>query len=402
VPRPVRLRLLLAVTFLGSVSSGVFWAGIFFITASSYHFSATRNLVLAAAMGAIYALAARLAGTLVRALERRLSPRAVLAGTLLAWGLAALAPVVWSGEASLWVAAIVGGAAAAVTWPIVESYLAAGRHGAAMRTAIGWFNVTWTPATAVPLLLMPLVAHIDPLATLVLSAAVNGVAALALIGLPARPAAHETEAAQAAVGREYPALFRAASWLLPLSYLLSATLAPVLPHRLAAVGLGAGNDTAIAALWMIARFTTLAIMWRVGSWHGRWGMLVLAAAALVGGTGLVLLAGGLPGVVIGLVAFGAGMGLTYYAALYYALAVGHAAVDAGGSFEALIGVGYCVGPLLGLGGHVLASGPRADLATIGLAAPVVLLACAAALRSYREARRARACETAGRCPRMPP
>jgi hypothetical protein len=30
------------------------------------------------------------------------------------------------------------------------------------------------------------------------------------------------------------------------------------------------------------------------------------------------------------------------------MAVGHAAVDAGGGFEALIGVGYCLGPLLGL------------------------------------------------------
>ena len=42
------------------------------------------------------------------------------------------------------------------------------------------------------------------------------------------------------------------------------------------------------------------------------------------------------------------MGLTYYAALYYSLAVGHAAVDAGGTFEALIGFGYFGGPLLGL------------------------------------------------------
>jgi hypothetical protein len=163
----------------------------------------------------------------------------------------------------------------------------------------------------------------------------------------------------------------------------------VLPHRLAAVGLAAGNDSAIAALWMIARFATLAIMWRVGSWHGRWGTLVLAGAALAGGTTLVLLGGGLPLLVIGLLAFGAGMGLTYYAALYYALAVGQAAVDAGGSFEALIGVGYCAGPLLGLGGHLLASKARADLATVALAVPVVLLAGAAALRPYREARRAR-------------
>jgi hypothetical protein len=377
------------VAFLGSVSSGVFWAGIFFITASRYQFSAVRNLALATAMGAVYAIGARLAGRLVRALERRLTPRAVLAATLLGWGLAALAPVLWPREASLWVAALVGPAAGAITWPIVESYLGAGRHGADMRSAIGWFNVTWTPAMAVPLLVMPLLDR-QPLATLALSAAVNVVAALALAGVPARPGAHRTEAAAAAVGREYPALREAASWLLPLSYLLSATLAPVLPHRLAAVGVRSGTESAVAALWMLARFATLVAMWRVGFWHGRWGTLVAAAVALAGGTALVLLGPGLPVVALGLLAFGAGMGLTYYAALYYALAVGHAEVEAGGSFEALIGVGYCLGPLLGLAGHLANDGAGAEAATVGLAVPVLVLACVAAVRPYRQARRGRA------------
>jgi hypothetical protein len=35
------------------------------------------------------------------------------------------------------------------------------------------------------------------------------------------------------------------------------------------------------------------------------------------------------------------------------MAVGQAAVDAGGNFEALIGVGYFLGPLLGLGAQLL-------------------------------------------------
>jgi hypothetical protein len=381
--RPTALPLLLVVAFLGSVSSGVFWAGIFFITAGRYHFSAPRNLVLAAAMGGIYALGARLAGPLVRALERRLSPRAVLAATLLVWGAAALLPVVFAQEVALWAAGLVGPAAAAVTWPIVESYLGAGRHGAAMRSAIGWFNVTWTPAMAVPLLVMPLLARRDPLATLALAAGVNAAAALVLVWLPARPEPHARDAGGSAVGRDYPALLRAASWLLPLSYLLSATLAPVLPHRLAAVGLAA-NESAVAASWMIARFVVLVLMWRVGFWHGRWSTLVAAAFALTAGMALVLLGPRLPVVVLGLVLFGAGMGLTYYAALYYSLAVGQAAVDAGGGFEALIGVGYCAGPLLGLAGHGLASGAGAEAATVGLAGVVVLLACAAALQPYRQ------------------
>ena len=53
--------------------------------------------------------------------------------------------------------------------------------------------------------------------------------------------------------------------------------------------------------------------------------------------------------IVGLILFGSGMGVTYYAAIYYALAVGRAEVEAGGTHEALIGGGYMVGPIIGLG-----------------------------------------------------
>jgi hypothetical protein len=389
--RPARLPVILAISFLGSVSSGVFWSGLFFVTASAYHFSAARNLVLAALTGAIYAAGARLTGPLLRALERRFSPRAVLVGTLACWTGAALLPGVAGGaEAAVWISALVGGgAASAMTWPIVESYLGAGRHGAEMRGAIGWFNVSWTSATAVPLLLMPLVAGRDPLATLAMSALASGAATLLAFTLPRRPAAHPMETSAAAVGAEYPALLRAASWLLPLSYVVVATLSPVMPHRLAAVGLRTSNESVVAAIWMIARFVTLAVMWRVGFWHGRWGTLVAGASALALGMALVLLGPTLPLVAAGLLLFGAGMGLTYYAALYYALSVGHAAVDAGGGFEALVGVGYCLGPLLGLAGHTLASGPGAEAVTMALAGTVVLIGCAKAAGPYLQVRRSR-------------
>src|SRR4029077_18360860 len=93
----------------------------------------------------------------------------------------------------------------------------------------------------------------------------------------------------AAIGAEYPALLRAASWLLPFSYVISATLAPVLPQRLAAVGVGM-NRSFVAAAWMAMRFVVLLAMWRTHYWHGRWGTLAAAGAALGGGLALVLLA----------------------------------------------------------------------------------------------------------------
>jgi hypothetical protein len=170
---------------------------------------------------------------------------------------------------------------------------------------------------------------------------------------------------------------------------MSSTLSPILPHRLAAVGVGAAPESVVAAIWMIARFAAMFAMWRIDFWHGRWGTLVLAGAALTAGMSTVLLATTLPLVIAGLVLFGAGMGLTYYATLYYSLAVGHGAVDAGGSFESLIGVGYSIGPLLGLIGHATGGPARAGPLTVALTCLVAGGASVAALRAYREARRRR-------------
>lgn len=377
-------------TFLGSISGGAFWAGIYFVTAQHYHFPPERNLALGATMGLTYALAARFTGWGLRVLARRLAPRTLLLAVLTIWGLCSLLPLLdRQAEVLIWIAGVVGGAASAITWPIVESFLGGGRHGADMRSAIGWFNVVWTPATALPLLIMPLSTRLDPLLSIWLSALANAAAVVVAAFLPARPAPAGEEAA-AAVGREYPFLLRAAGFLLPLSYVMSSTLAPVLPHRLAALGSDIPSSV-LAATWMMTRFASLFVMWRVNFWHGRWGTLAAAGAALAGGLALVLLAGSLSLVVAGLVLFGAGMALTYYSALYYSLAVGHGAVDAGGSFEALIGLGYCIGPLLGLAGRALAGQDegRAGSATVAFTWGIALLVCLLALHPYRRARRQR-------------
>ena len=383
---PAPLGAVLAVTFLGSISGGAFWAGLFFVTAGHYHFSPERNLVLAALMGLVYAVAAGGSG----AAFRRIAPRRVLVGSLGTWAIAALLPVLFPGhEVALWVIALVGSAGSAVTFPIVESYLTAGRHGARMRSAIGWFNVTWTPATAIPLLVMPIVARASPTWAIGMSAIVNAVALVFVAALPSRPGAHEKEAATAAVGPEYRWLVRSASWLVPLSYVMYSTIGPLLPHRLASVGITSSSASLVAALWMAARFVTLFVMWRAGFWHGRWGTLVAAGATLAVGLGLVLLAPTAAGVVIGLVVFGTGMGLTYYAAFYYSMAVGHAAVEAGGGFEALIGVGYTVGPVIGLLGYGVASPAASGSATVAFTLLAVLVASPGVIRPYFQARRAR-------------
>jgi hypothetical protein len=385
-PGPASLLTVLTVTALGSVAGGTFWAGLFFVTAERYRFSALGNLALAAAMGGAYAAAAGLAGQLARGR----APRRVLSISLAISTAAMLLPMVFSASVgALWIGAVVGVAASAATWPIVESYLTAGRHGAEMRSAIGKFNVTWTPATALPLVVLPLVTREGPSGSFAVAAGATVLAWVAALRLPPHPAPHEPEGARATVGAEYPPLLRSASWLLAFSYVVSSTLAPVLPQRLADVGVGGAGSSFIASAWMAMRFLVLFAMWRTHFWHGRWGTLATAAASLGGGLAMVLLARTLPVLVVGLLVYGAAMGLTYYASLYYAMAVGHGAVDAGGKFEALIGLGYCVGPLLGIAGNAVAGPTQAGRATIALTWMLAAVAARGVVLPYLRARKAR-------------
>ena len=52
--------------------------------------------------------------------------------------------------------------------------------------------------------------------------------------------------------------------------------------------------------------------------------------------------------VVSLTLFGAAMGTIYTAAIYYAMEVGQGEIDSGAIHETLIGVGYALGPALGI------------------------------------------------------
>jgi len=80
-------------------------------------------------------------------------------------------------------------------------------------------------------------------------------------------------------------------------------------------------------------------------------------------------------VLAGEIVFGVLAGVTYYAALYYAMVVKNAAVDAGGGHEGLIGMGLAIGPAVGLLGCMLSRGGNNPLIGISVAASPLLIAC---------------------------
>ena len=379
------LGAVLTVTFLCSLGTGVLWHGVPFIAKHTYGFSQERNLVLAAAMGAVYTAGAFTAGGLTRWVERRLTPRDVLAVSIGILALVSLLPIFFAGVWSLWVAALVGTYVTSLIWPIIESYLTAGRHGADMRRAIGLFNLTWAPAVALPLFAMAPILERHGQWAIGAIAVVAGIALVVARSFTPQPGHHDAQVAGAHVGREYPLLLRSARVLLPLSYVLNAAMNPLLPYRFEELSVEVWWETPAAATWTIVRVLAFLLMSRLGFWHGRWGSLLLGAALMTGGFALIVAGPTLALVLAGLAALGFGLGVIYYATLYYAMAVGRAAVEAGGNFEGLIGAGYTVGPVGGLIGARLGGA----FGIVAVAWGLVGLAAMPAVRPYLLARRQR-------------
>jgi hypothetical protein len=135
------------------------------------------------------------------------------------------------------------------------------------------------------------------------------------------------------------------------------------------------------------------VLGRWHGWHGRWSVAVVGTLCVLGGFGGTLLAPGLLSgtaalvlVAAALAVFGAGLAALYTAALYYAFEVGGS--EGGGSHEALIGLGYSVGPACGL--FVLALERRGIFAAgrrdAALLAVITVLCLGAALYAWRHRR----------------
>jgi len=343
------LGAILLLTFLSSLGTGVLWSGLSFIAKHEFDYTAELNFLLYIATAVAYVIAALAAGRVTRVCQRWLSPRALLACILLIQAGVALLPLLWTSHMVLWVVGCATSVLAATLWPIVESYLAAGRHGRAMRSAMGWWNVTWTLAVAVALILMaPLISEQHALYAILALAPISLLTIPALIGFTSSPGMHDESMWRESITPEYPLLLRSSRILLPLSYLFIGAISPLMPYRLEDLGVQAISETPMTATWMLVRVVALAIMWQLHFWHGRWGTLLFGATAMVLGFGAIAAAPNVVVMMIGLTAFGVGQGVIYYAALYYAMSVGAAQVDAGGTHEALIGVGYSIGPATAL------------------------------------------------------
>jgi MFS family permease len=347
----------LALTFFASIGAAVTWNGIFYVAHDLHHYGARDNLMLGAALGLAYALAAFFAARItgfVRTATARVFGAGVCTRTLLIanLGISAVAsfiPVLLPTELGLWLFALVTVPLLGLFWPGVEQYVSSGQRGKSLNRATGYWNVCWAFALLPGMwALGPVRAH-DPSLVIPLLAPLMLLSLIVVaVSFPREPGAHGEGAHEHTPAQDalYRSLLRTFRICLVVSYLAGSALAPVVPQIVTRLGVPVEWQTPLQSVWMVARLGTFIALGLWQGWHGKKQLAPVAVVLLVAGFTTALLAGSVAQLSIGLVVLGMGLGTTYAAAIYYALEVGTTDVDAGARHEAAIGLGYTLGPVL--------------------------------------------------------
>ncbi len=341
----------MAFTFISSLGTGVVTNAIFILTDNAYGFGRSQNFLLGVVQGVTYIAGALASGPIVAALRRNgRSTRAFLALLSVLMGLLCFLP--WAaagvgvkGSWPVWVLVAAYIPLSGMLWPTLESFLSGGRSGPKLRSTIGWWNVVWSSSLVVTsVALAPLVKGHALLAILLLGV-VHFAGLVCLAWYSKNPAPHPHEGPHHCPP-VYGRLLVTFRMLVPMAYLVSSALGPYLPGAFARMGLAEHLHTLVMGTWLLSRTLTFAGLERWGGWHGRWAPAILGPALMLAGFAAVVLSVRVPDaaqlacMLGGLLGFGVGMAVIYAGAIYYAMEVGQAEIDAGGKHEALIGVGY--------------------------------------------------------------
>jgi hypothetical protein len=381
---------LLLITFVESIGTILLERGIYFFTHERLKFSERENLLLALLFGVFYVAGALCSHrAAVRLGERRLLYVTLGALLTLHVALTFRASGVFIGVSFALLALFHG-----LKWPVVESFYSAGQPPKRLLPALGRFNVCW--ALAVPIGVAgsgPLISA-RPELLFAAAALLNIVALVAASRLPKVPehlADEHPERPPPDLLRAYSSLLVSARWSLLLSYTLMFLLAPLMPEIFSSLGLEVSGATSAAAALDVVRVLSFAVLGAYSGWQARWSPLLFATVVQPPAFALMIWAPNLGLVLAAELVFGLAAGISYTTALYYALVVRNAAVDAGGAHEGLIGLGFALGPLSGLAGAFLyerGAVAQSTSATVLAVLPVVLLCSMGALAAFLKTRSA--------------
>lgn len=370
------IRLILLLTLFESFASVLVQRGCYFSSKAHLRFSENDNLWLAFVVGICY-----VAGSLVsHAATQRWGERRLLLSVLglqvVVYAITACCP----GPGLLFAGMGLTGVLHGVKWPLVESLVCANQTPREIAGTLGRFNVTWSAAIPVSLVVAGPLVKWGYWAPWIVAAGVSLVGVVLALRLPARashlPDDHPERPPEERMVR-YRGLLTASRSLLLTSYALLWLLAALMPDIFDRLGVPPLWSPALSAMLDIVRVAGFAVLGRWTGWHNRAWPLVAAMVGVPLGFAWAVAGPSLWVSLAGQAFFGLFGVMVYYAALYYAMVVKNAAVDAGGWHEALIGLGSIVGPASGLLGiQVAGSRLAGPIATI-LGTIPLLAACLA-------------------------
>ena len=346
--------ILLLIAFIESFVTILDERGAYFFCKEYLGFSAGENLWLALTFGGGYVFAAWRAHWLASRIgERR---QLLLVVTALVgvhvWLYFCVSPVV------MFVAMGLLGLANGAKWPVLEGFLAGGLDPPQTARVMGRFNITW--AAAVPLALAatsPLMS-IEPTMLFLVGGAMS-IAALALTWFLAPHPAPSLPAPRNSGRHEHPehlaGLLVASRWVMLATYISVFVFAPLAPSIFEKLGCSRELAPATSGVLDVMRFAAFVSLGLWQGWRGRARWLALTMIALPAGFFMVILGSNIAVVMAGEVLFGFAAGMSYSSAMYCAMVVKDAAVDAGGGHESMIGLGLMIGPLAGLAGESISA-----------------------------------------------
>jgi hypothetical protein len=134
----------------------------------------------------------------------------------------------------------------------------------------------------------------------------------------------------------------------------------------------------LLSTFMVVRAVSFGVLWKWTGWHYRAGWLYAALAAGPASVAAIFFIPHPLVLAAGLSAFGFSAGLAYSASIYYTHNVGRGQARHGGFHEAILGIGGFLGPLIAVGGSLLAERPggwdRAPELALTAAAALAVLA----------------------------
>ena len=351
---PGKLKIgVFALEGLNSLATTYFFYDIYFYTQAQFNFGALQNLVLAAVLGAVYAVAAYFGGQFAQKFGYFTAVR---------WGTGLMASVFLIGSQAeglpATIAVIVAGTLGlCLTWPALEALTSEGEPPVRLQSLVGIYNVVWAATGAFAYFTGGVLLQKWGLKSIFFVP--SGLLFLEM-GLafwlerearrqpPAeldRPLPRPTP--EGHTSPISPALFLKMAWLAnPLAYLAINTVVSTIPTLARHFQFTPMRAGFVCSIWLFVRAGAFVFLRLWPGWHYRFRFLAGSYIAMIVSFGAMLLARNLWVLMASQAVFGLAIGLIYYSSLFYSMDVGETKGEHGGIHEAAIGAGNATGPAM--------------------------------------------------------